>query len=418
MIPMPKKILVVTVGGSCEPIVNAVGSPPAYDFVYFVCSSGKHDNASERQVDGKGRPCGKAEGAPSIVQQTGLEESRYEKVLFDVTTEIDDLPRLYHGLKRLASAIEERFPAAQVTANYSGGTKSMSAALVLAAIDAGWNLQLNKGMRGDVVKIKAGDVPVLVATDGLNAERNSALFQEAFSHYNYSMAKMVADSTLQQLRLIPKEQTRWLEWGQVAHGLNLWDSFFYKEAREILAPVARYVARYLPFLGAIASGKRGAGYCIVLDLILNAERCAHRERFDDGVSRLYRALELLAQARLREEFGLETGRLDINDPRIPEGFKKEWAQPDEKGLFKVPLMRAYELLLELGDPFGREFDSRRDLLQGMLTIRNGSFLAHGFEPVDGEDFARMHHAVKDFVEECMKLADFTLDIPSQLPRSL
>ncbi len=418
MTKTPPKILVVTVGGSCEPIVNAVGSPPAYDFVYFVCSSGKHDNASERQVDGKGRPCGKAEGAPSIVQQTGLEEGSYEKVPFDVTTEIDDLPKLYHGLKRLASAIKERFPAAQVTANYSGGTKSMSAALVLAAIDAGWNLQLNKGVRSDVVKIKAGDVPVLVVTDGLNAERNRSLFQEAFSNFNYSMAKMVADSTLQQLRLPPEEQTRWLEWAQLAHGLNLWDSFFYKEAREMLAPLSAYVSHHLPFLGAIASGKSGADYCIVLDLILNAERRAHQGRFDDGVSRLYRALELLAQTRLREEFGLETGRLDVNDAQIPAEFKKEYAKADEKGIFKVGLQGAYELLAALGDPIGGEFEKKKKLLLNILSTRNFSFLAHGFQPVDASSFKKMHDTIWEFVDKCMKMVDSKVKWPPQLPQSI
>ena len=33
------KILVITVGGNCEPIVNAVKSDD-YDRVFFVCSTG------------------------------------------------------------------------------------------------------------------------------------------------------------------------------------------------------------------------------------------------------------------------------------------------------------------------------------------------------------------------------------------
>ena len=419
MIETPKNILVVTVGGSCEPIVNAIGTPPGYDFVYFICSKGGGKRASEFQVDGSGAPCVGSKKMPSIVEQVGLGEDRYEKVTFDVDTHVDNLAILYKDLKGVAQAIRERFPGASVIANYTGGTKSMSAALVLVAIEAGWDLQVNKGMRENVVKIETGDIPVPVATNGFYSERNRTLFQDAFINFNYSMAKMVADATLRSLRLSPTEESQWHEWRAIADGFNLWDSFFYGQALKVLKPVASRVEFYMPFLSYLTSDRKEARYYICLDLILNAERRAHQSRFDDAISRLYRALELLAQTRLMERFNLDTGHLDIKDTRIPASFREKYAQKaNEKGIFHVALVEAYDLLQELDDPVGHEFDSQRSRLLDMLHKRNYSFLAHGFGPIDLGTYKRMYEVIKGFVDKCIKELELKIIWPPQLPRKL
>jgi hypothetical protein len=49
----------------------------------------------------------------------------------------------------------------------------------------------------------------------------------------------------------------------------------------------------------------GHGYEIVEDLLLNAERRAMQDRYDDAVGRLYRALELLVQIRLLQTYDIK-----------------------------------------------------------------------------------------------------------------
>ncbi len=49
-----KKILVFSVGGSAEPIVNAIRNQK-HNFIYFFCSSGP--KGSEMTIDSPGDPC-------------------------------------------------------------------------------------------------------------------------------------------------------------------------------------------------------------------------------------------------------------------------------------------------------------------------------------------------------------------------
>jgi len=102
-----------------------------------------------------GNPNGKA-----IVYQLGLEKECYEKIEVD---EPDDLKGCFDALSVVEKKIAERFgDEVEVIANYTGGTKSMSAALVLKAIqNEDWKLSLNKGIRKDLIKVHCGDVPVL-----------------------------------------------------------------------------------------------------------------------------------------------------------------------------------------------------------------------------------------------------------------
>jgi len=101
-----KKILIVTVGGSCAPVVNAVRMG-GYDHVFFVCSTGS--KGSEIAVDGDGKPCKEGRDGRkdmSIVAQTGLSRDQYSKLPLDNP---DDLGLCYQHLKELRAAIKQRF---------------------------------------------------------------------------------------------------------------------------------------------------------------------------------------------------------------------------------------------------------------------------------------------------------------------
>ena len=415
-----RKILIVTVGGSCAPIVNCIGNPPRYDFVYFICSTGRGEASSEIQVDGQGKPC-KAQDKedPSIVAQTGLKREAYEKVTFDASTEIDDISILYAKLKEFSRELQDKFPGVKVTANYTGGTKSMSAALVLIAIECEWELQFNVGRRQNVKQITTGDVPVPIATDTIQTDRNLRLYEEAFKTYNYEMARTVAYDTLSSYNLTTTQRNEWIELMNLAVGFNKWDSFFYGEAWDTLRLVGQRASGFLPFLKPLLPDQAASKFPVVLDLLLNAQRRCAQGRYDDGTARLYRALELFAQARLMEHYGLSTGALDIQDDKIPVEFKEKFChQVDEDGKFQVGLTNAYELLLALGDPVGSLYEKRRSRILNHLKIRNHSFLAHGFEPIGREGFNEMYGVVHSFIKESIEEGGIKLRWPPQLPDSL
>ncbi len=169
---MLNRILILSVGGSADPIVNAIKEHNP-DFVYFFCSSGTR--GSEKTIDSPGDPCGDKRktkcpecgysyhlGDPkgrAIVFQAGLVKEQYEIVTIDNP---DDLNACYQLLLELAGRIEEGHEDCQIIANYTGGTKTMSAAMALVGVmTEQWDLSLNIGPRRDLIHVMSGDVPVV-----------------------------------------------------------------------------------------------------------------------------------------------------------------------------------------------------------------------------------------------------------------
>jgi len=160
-----KKILIFSVGGSPEPIVNAIKTYNP-DFVYFFCSSGP--KGSIVTIDSPGDPCGDKRrskcpkcgnefylGNPegkAIVFQAGMDRPRYETVVID---DPDDLNDCYLRLLHLAGEIKEKHGEnCQIIANYTGATKTMSVAMVLVGLmTEDWDLSLNIGPRLDLISV-------------------------------------------------------------------------------------------------------------------------------------------------------------------------------------------------------------------------------------------------------------------------
>lgn len=405
---MGKRILVVTVGGSCAPIVNAITSEQ-YDKVFFVCSKGGRAG-SERQVDGEGRPCSfgdNDENRPSIVAQAGLDEERYEKWVLGHDA-IDDLDRCYAELKRRCAEMVELYPDAEVVANFTGGTKTMSAALTLVAISFGWDLALNQGLRRDCHRVTGGDVAVPVSAGSILEDRYLSLFRQAFAALDYSMAQEVASAFL-KIADAGESKRRWLELRSFAEGLSLWDRFQYADALGCLEMVPHLSGEYLGALRGLAGKDEiRRGYMVVFDLVNNARRRAMQGRFDDAVARLYRATELMAQTRLKERFGWNSGEIPFAElkERLPgeefDYFRKRVIEG--KGILQTALHDTYRLLDLLGDPVGRLFMEQESRILDVLKVRNLSFLAHGFEPIGTEKYVKVANVIEGFLDHAAKIA--------------
>ena len=132
-------ILVVTVGGSCQPVITAITDyQPQY--VYFVASEGPR--GSKPTVDGAGAPCkGRtpAEEGPSIVAQTGLTDAQY---IVRTVSDPDSLQECYAVIQGVLREAMDANPNCRYVADYTGGTKTMSVALAMAALEADWELSL------------------------------------------------------------------------------------------------------------------------------------------------------------------------------------------------------------------------------------------------------------------------------------
>ncbi|WP_414584923.1 hypothetical protein [Scytonema sp. PCC 10023] len=164
---MPK-ILLVTVGGSFQPIVTAIRSLQP-DRIIFIASDG--DKGSKSQVIGEGTPCEVRRGTevierlPNIPTQLGLGD-RFQPVKDLILVQNpDDLAECYLKIQQCICHLQQQAPDHQIIADYTGGTKTLSAALVLAAVDYGISLYLTIATtRENLVKVERGELTRLVDT--------------------------------------------------------------------------------------------------------------------------------------------------------------------------------------------------------------------------------------------------------------
>ena len=111
---MIKKVLIFTVGGRPAPIIDAIKLFKPY-FVYFLATKN-----SVVKIDGPG---------VSIVNQTNLQKSKYKTIIVDA----DDMDECYKTLREIDTELMEKISDADVIANFTGGTKTMSASLAALA---------------------------------------------------------------------------------------------------------------------------------------------------------------------------------------------------------------------------------------------------------------------------------------------
>lgn len=407
---MPR-ILIASVGGSCEPVINAYRefSP---DYIYFFCSSGP--KGSSVTVDGPGAPCRDPRqvtcpncAAPvplgigpgeSICRRLGLTAERYEKV---EVADPDDLSLCYQALVNLEAGIRERFGSdAEVVANYTGGTKTMSLALGLfAVLRERWDLSINRGPRVDLVKVRGGDIPVLADKQSVVTEIHISQARGFLKRFAYDAADDVLAQITTRHRLAPdiREKLMYARW--LCQAFHAWDLFDHLRALELLraaggAPVGPYAA----MLGELVGERNPAsGYQRVADLMLNAARRVAQGRYDDAVARLYRAVEMVAQTRLRERRRIETGAVDVE--KLPAELRPKYAAfRDGKRGIRLALRNAYQLLVDLNDEVGRLWQEQESRLLGVLETRNKTILAHGDEPLSKDDYEQTARVMEGFIK--------------------
>ena len=419
-----KRVLVMSVGGSAAPIVNAIRSSGA-DFVYFFCSSGPR--GSTATVDGPHDPCGDKRtarcpecgheyclGSPkgkAIVSQTGLGTESYEIAAVD---DPDDLNACYLKLLGVVESIKARYPqGCEVTANYTGGTKTMSVALALVGVlTQQWDLSLNVGPRQDLIQVRSGDAPVMVDKWRVFYESQLDGLRRLLDSYHYDFVSHSVSDMLSR-PLDRSLQKQLVATGGMCRAFDAWDKFHHEQALELLEPYGARFAGYIINLKRILGRARGAtGYDMVSDLMNNAQRRAAQKHYDDAVGRLYRATELLAQTRLEKVYGWKGGEVKLE--QLPSRLQAEYAGRVRGGKLILGLREDYDLLHKLDDPVGKGFKQREAEIVNALTQRNYSISAHGLTPLGEQDYLQVREVLEGFMMEMGRQLGVGLEV-KQLP---
>ncbi len=356
------KVLIVTVGGSPQPIITSVETLKP-EHVVFICSAGPQ--GSHSQVIGKGKPCKIRKGGqvvkelPNLPAHLNLDKFDPDNDLV-IIDEPDDPSECYgvatSTIRRLLTDYDNR----DIMADYTGGTKTMSLALGMAAMDYDINLFLTTSVRRpDLTGIDTGESTELVSTSLIDIERKIEQFLPVYlKQYQFpaAIAQLQKLLTSSQMPKNSKKHVRILL--DCCRAFDAWDKFDHASAWELLQNLMKYseIKPRALFLKRVMSSRQeidenftapgrmaAHGYEIVEDLLFNAERRAAQDRYDDAVSRLYRALELLVQIRLWDQHGIKTGQVETE--KLPDA-------PDLKGIATRydPLPSGKTTRVETDDP--------------------------------------------------------------------
>ncbi len=380
-----KKVLAVTVGGEPDPLIRVI-STRSPDFVIFFATT-EPGGGSRRYVEED------TEKGPSIVSQTSLSPNCYKIVEIRDPDDFEDcFSTMYQTLQGYQNA-QERW------ADYTGGTKTMSAALVLSALLLGWELSLVTGPRRDTVKVQKGtEVVRRVHSSPFQREFVLRQVQLLYDHNEFASAADVLEDFLATVDSDP-DLTKLHAF---LRALALWDRFCYPKAYEIMRTAARIWPKGCELLARLMCE---ASYVAVGDLLGNALRRAKQERYEDAVLRLYRAVELLAQVHFRLKHNQDTSDLDLSRLKLPQDLAEELRKRKEsEGKAWVGLRDAYRVLEATGDPLGSLVGKKwKEPLLDLQFQRNQLLLAHGTSPITKEGWERAQRIAFNFIEEAQKV---------------
>jgi len=390
-------LLVCTVGGTPEPLVKALlhWQP---DRVLFIPSE-----QTEAHVDAVVRKYAEHAGRP-------LSPGCYRICPVDDAEDLSDCLRVIRSLDQEVYDWLARGGDFQVVADFTAGTKCMSATLALQA--RRWRCRFSyvggaRRTKDGVGVVETGSERVVHSANPWDALGYQAV-EDAVTVFNrggYAAAAHLLDQALKNAAQ-PEVKRELATLKALADAYAAWDRFDHKTAetrfgdtlknrndlRAIFAdakPLIDRIERHREQVAKLA-GSNGPTMAWVVDLLYNAQRRAEEQRYDDAVARLYRAIEAVAQLRLCDQHGISDTKAVPLD-KLPQTLRQEWAGRARDGAVMLGLRDAYRLLNELGDDLSRPFVEAGldDDQRSPLVARNASILAHGFAAVGNRVYEQL-----------------------------
>ena len=416
-----KKALIISVGGSPSPIIQSI-SQQQPDYLILFASSASRTAAVEQIIP----------VLPHIPRD-------HE---FIVTPDEQDLEVCVATLRdRLPGVLKTwRLGYDDLAADYTGGTKTMSAAMVLSLSRHIDNFSYVGGTqrdKGGLGIVQDGHGQMLQMKNPWNelAIETLADYSLLFNRCRYLPAAELAEETA---RRTPARKQLFDALKVTAEAYNLWDGFQYSKGLNIMRQAdsrlrsvsAESAQRQLNFLQQhvtanlallekivtehnllvrsatadnkhhVTALKQDSGQAIICDLLANAVRRAEIEhKYDDAVARLYSAIEKMAKVRLKLGYGINNS--NVRPEQVPELLRdelvRECTTTREELSIKLPLHKSYQLLAAFDDSVGSAYSKNETELAQVLSIRNMSLLAHGFEPVSSDTYTKLLAIALDFL---------------------
>lgn len=390
----------VSVGGTPDPILKVLEHhrPP---HVWYFCSTRSRATADHIQQTLDWRP-----------QARFIEVEKFE-----------ELGPCYRELRRRIPDIlaETGVSPESVLVDYTCGTKTMSAALVLAATELFQHFNYVAGEQretGGMGRVVSGtEKPIQQPNPWTElAIREIERARDLWHDCQFEPAALVLE---QVAKRVPRKLT-FRAIATLASAMAARHRLDFKTAHNLL----NRLHSQLPPLydgrddhGIIAFAISAnevcracaadhAGNTFLRELLDNAIRTAKQGRFEDAAARLYRAMEMQGQIWLAEATNnlFVHGRCKNKDlDKIPPELKQlPFCAPDAHGEIKLSLEQLFRALAALRHAEAQIIAAdiqleNKSRWRTATEKRNASILAHGVSPIDQKGFDEMKQIATDFL---------------------
>jgi CRISPR-associated protein (TIGR02710 family) len=409
-----KTALVITIGGTADPILRAVeeaqkeGGAVTVFLLYGRPFPGQRPSPFDVANEAKQK------GAAIEVAVRLLEAANPE--------DINDSLKVLRGVFREAAEAE------RVIVNFTGGTKVLSAAAVHAALTEPLGGELILDYTGGPLRDEQGRV-LREAMRVVRSERTATdeILQQVLERLrgaNYREARLLTG------RLPERGRAGFVK--RATEALYLWDEFDYEASVQILrrlhdpakalsddkalSGLTELVSRLLepghrlcsliPGLRQAQQGEASVGsqaqhfQLLVADALENALRRSQEGRATDSVLRSYRAVEVAVQARLLQN-GVNPWR--PNWERIEGETLKCYL--DLMNASRPPESLALSAGLMLLQAMGQKLtDEGRKRLTDIQQLRNYSYLEHGYQRLKVDDAQRLNEYAGTLCEQLLGIS--------------
>jgi len=391
-----KRVIIQTVGGSPAPLIKSlIEKKPNY--VYFIPSN---DTIKEME---------------EVITWLRSNMSHAVYQFFQVDNP-NDLLACYKACYKAIEDIKALgLDHEEIVTDPTGGTKLMSAALILAAAELG----LQVVYVGGETRTKDGKGIVINGTEilfksahpfDIIARDEKERFCRDFNTYRFEAAldscRRIIDKGGDRLKTLFVALTK------ITEGYRDWDLFRYDTCTyslekgldilrrlsaedtlvaEKLGMFIRQVANNLEHLRGLPKLKYTWDY--VHELVANACRRAEEGKYDDAVARLYRTVEMITQAEFMKLYGQGTSNFPVD--KLDENTKNQIKhKAKEDKTVDLGSYDAYTHLANISNDLGLKYMTKADEIKAILQQRNNSILAHGIIPLSKSKFDDLLHIYK------------------------
>lgn len=391
------KVLILTIGGSPQPNIKSLHEHDA-KYMYFLPSI--TTTADVETLISKAYP-------------KGCFATKKTFVIDDYNSLISCYQQCYNVFRDIRDmGLDNK----EIIADPTGGTKIMSAALLLAAI----NFDTTVSYVGSEIRTKDGKGIPINGTEKIYysghpfdiiAHNDKIKFCHYFNSYRFEAAGAVCDDMIAHCGSLLSDLFKVFRY--ICQGYRDWDHFRFNSAlhqiEKGVESLRRLSAEHRDEMTNLTNFIKAVAYNVeylekldyneynkpmIAELLANAGRRASEGKYDDAIARLYRALEMVAQWQFKQEFNQSTS--DFPYDRLSSEVKNKYnGKITEDGKVNISSRLAFEQLASRRNVYGMKYREMENQIGSILNLRNTSILAHGTTPLDKGNYENLYKVFVD-----------------------